>query len=66
MANVLFVTGDLGGNLPPAIGIATELRRRGHRVRFLGHEQQWEVLGGIAFPFEAYTQRPVERLQRIR
>ncbi len=43
MANILFVTADLGGNVPPAIGIAAELRRRGHRVCFLGHEQQ---LGG--------------------
>ena len=54
MANILFVTADLGGNVPPAIGIAAELRRRGHRVRFLGHEQQGEVLEGMGFAFEAY------------
>jgi len=32
MSTVLLVTVDLGGNVPPAIGIAAELARRGHRV----------------------------------
>ncbi len=32
MSTVLLVTVDLGGNIPPAIGIAAELARRGHRV----------------------------------
>ena len=32
MSTVLLVTLDLGGNIPPAIGIAAELARRGHRV----------------------------------
>ena len=40
MADVLFVTWDGGGNVPPALGIAAELRRRGHAVRFLGHPAQ--------------------------
>jgi UDP:flavonoid glycosyltransferase YjiC (YdhE family) len=40
MREVLFVTWDGGGNLPPALGIASELRRRGHSVSFLGHAQQ--------------------------
>ena len=29
MPNIVFVTWDGGGNLPPAIGIAAELQRRG-------------------------------------
>ena len=37
MADILFVTWDGGGNVPPAVGIAAELRRRGHGVRFVGH-----------------------------
>lgn len=32
MASVLFVTGDGGGTVPPALGIGAELRRRGHTV----------------------------------
>src|SRR5947209_9777918 len=32
MATVLVVTVDLGGNVPPLIGLAAELARRGHRV----------------------------------
>jgi hypothetical protein len=39
MSDILFVTWDGGGNLPPAIGIAAELQRLGEVVRMLGHEQ---------------------------
>lgn len=38
MSVVLIVTVDLGGNIPPAIGIAAELRRRGDRVVVLADE----------------------------
>src|SRR5207253_9274402 len=41
--------------LPPAIGIGSELRRRGHTVRFLGHAQQREGIEAAGFRFEAYT-----------
>jgi UDP:flavonoid glycosyltransferase YjiC (YdhE family) len=44
MADILFVTWDGGGNVPPALGIAHELQARGHTVRFLGHEAQLERL----------------------
>ena len=37
MARVLFVTWGGGGNQPPAIGIAQELRDRGHKVVFAGY-----------------------------
>ncbi|MCW2782295.1 MAG: putative glycosyltransferase [Marmoricola sp.] len=54
MANYLFVTWDGGGNVTPAVGIATELKSRGHRVRFLGHEVQRNDLAGAGFEFTAY------------
>jgi UDP:flavonoid glycosyltransferase YjiC (YdhE family) len=44
MAEIVFVTWDGGGNVPPAVGIATELRRRGHGVRFVGHATQRAAL----------------------
>jgi UDP:flavonoid glycosyltransferase YjiC (YdhE family) len=40
MADILFVTWDGGGNVPPALEIASALRTRGHTVRFVGHERQ--------------------------
>ena len=40
MSNILFVTWDGGGNVPPALGIAAELQQRGHRVRVIGHPVQ--------------------------
>jgi UDP:flavonoid glycosyltransferase YjiC (YdhE family) len=54
VAEVVVVTWDGGGNLPPALGIAGELVRRGHRVRFLGHERQRSSVEGAGFGFEAY------------
>jgi UDP:flavonoid glycosyltransferase YjiC (YdhE family) len=55
MANILFVTWDGGGNLPPAIGIAAELQRRGETVRFLGHEQQRTIIERAGLRFEPYS-----------
>jgi UDP:flavonoid glycosyltransferase YjiC (YdhE family) len=54
MANILFVTWDGGGNLPPALGIAAELHARGEQVMFLGHEQQREAVEGAGLRFEPY------------
>ena len=54
MASVLFVTWDGSGNVPPALGIAAELRDHGERVRFLGHEQQGPAIEGARFRFEPY------------
>ena len=51
MSEVLFVTWDGGGNVPPALGIATELAARGHSVRFLGHAGQREAVTAAGFPF---------------
>lgn len=36
MARILWACWDGGGNLPPSLGIATELTRRGHEVAFHG------------------------------
>lgn len=44
MADILFVTWDGGGNVPPAVAMARELSDRGHRVRFLGHRRQRPAL----------------------
>lgn len=55
MSHVLFVTWDGGGNVPPALGIAVELRDRGHRVSFLGHAQQRAVIDAAGFGFTPYT-----------
>lgn len=40
MSDILFVTWDGGGNVPPATAMARELTARGHTVRFLGHASQ--------------------------
>ncbi|MDZ5623638.1 glycosyltransferase [Nocardioides sp. HM23] len=54
MSHFLFLTWDGGGNVPPAIGIATELRARGHSVRFLGHEGNRAATASAAMPFRAF------------
>lgn len=48
----LFVTIDAGGNLPPTLGIARELERRGGAVRFLGHEIQRSTIERAGFRFD--------------
>jgi UDP:flavonoid glycosyltransferase YjiC (YdhE family) len=64
MAEILFVTWDGGGNVPPALGIAAELRRRGHGVRFLGHETQRPAITGAGFGFEPFaTAAPFSSLE---
>ncbi|GAA1912031.1 glycosyltransferase [Nocardioides marmoribigeumensis] len=49
MAEILVVTWDGGGNVPPATGIARELLSRGHRVRFVGHRAQHRSLVDAGF-----------------
>ncbi len=44
MAEIMFVTWDGGGNVPPALSIAAELTSRGHGVRFVGHPGQRPML----------------------
>ena len=63
MSDLLFVTWDGGGNVPPALGIARELTTRGHRVRFLGHEANRAAVLAAGFDFEPYrTARPFSSL----
>ena len=52
MADYLFITWDGGGNVPPAMAIGEELRRRGHGVRFLGHAGQRPALEAAGFEVE--------------
>lgn len=59
MSDLLFVTWDGGGNVPPATGIARELAARGHAVRFLGHPVQADRLAQEGFAFAPFrTARP--------
>jgi UDP:flavonoid glycosyltransferase YjiC (YdhE family) len=51
MADILFVTWDGGGNVPPALAIGAELRRRGHSVRVLGHSGQEEAVLAAGLEF---------------
>ncbi|GGM16189.1 glycosyltransferase [Dactylosporangium sucinum] len=51
--HTLFVTVDAGGNLPPALGIAREIVRRGGTARFLGHEPQRAAIERAGLPFTA-------------
>jgi UDP:flavonoid glycosyltransferase YjiC (YdhE family) len=55
MADVLFVTWDGGGNLTPTLGIAAELTRRHHAVRFLGHAQQRGAIEAAGFEFQPFV-----------
>ena len=61
MAEILFVTWDGGGNVPPAVGIAEELKTRGHRVRFLGHPRQAPAFAERGLEFSGFpTARPFD------
>ena len=40
MSWIAFITWNGGGNLGPALAIARELARRGHRAVFLGQDTQ--------------------------
>ena len=54
MSNILVVTWDGGGNVPPALGIAVELQQRGHRVRVMGHPVQDAQVKGMRLDFTAF------------
>ena len=45
-ATMLFITGDIGGNVPPTLAIATELAARGHRVIVAGLEPRADRAAG--------------------
>ena len=58
MSEILFVTWDGGGNVPPALAIAGELTRRGETVRFLGHPTQRDTVAAAGFGFAPYEAAP--------
>ena len=58
MSNVLFITWDGGGNVPPALGIAAELQQRGHRVRVMGHPVQQRAGRGRGARLHGVPHRP--------
>ena len=49
MAEIVIVTWDGGGNVPPALAIAAELESRGHGIRVLGHAAQRPVIEAAGF-----------------
>ncbi|RYC07157.1 glycosyltransferase [Nocardioides zhouii] len=61
MSNIVFVTWDGGGNVPPALGIAAELQQRGHRVRVLGHPVQDVHVRADGLDFTAFDTARVFR-----
>ena len=64
MSEILFVTWDGGGNVPPAVGIAQELVARGHRVRFLGHPRQADGFAEKGLDFRPFpTARSFQSLE---
>ena len=53
---VLFVTMDGGGNLPPAVGIAHEVERRGGSASFLGNAVQRAGIEGAGLRFRPFVE----------
>ena len=54
MAEVLVLTVDGSGNVPPALAIGAELRRRGHAVRVLGTARQTDDVAAAGLEHVAY------------
>lgn len=55
MARFLFLTWDGAGNAVPVVAIASELQRRGHGVRVVGHATQRPRFGAADVPFVPYA-----------
>ncbi|MBM7504351.1 glycosyltransferase [Agromyces aurantiacus] len=53
MSTIAVVTVDAGGNVPPALRIADELARRGHRIEVLGHRRQAAEIAAGGHGFRA-------------
>ncbi len=49
MAEIIVITWDGGGNVPPTFAIATELAAREHAVRVLGHPAQRTAIEAAGF-----------------
>jgi len=55
MPDLLFVTWDGGGNVPPLLALAGRLHARGHTVRVMGHPQQAEAVAAAGVGFVPFT-----------
>lgn len=55
MSDLLFVTWDGGGNVPPLLALAGQLRSRGHTVRVMGHSQQADAAAASGQPFVPFA-----------
>lgn len=53
--NVLFVTMDGGGNVPPMLGVAGEVARDGHRVQVIGHKCLRDEVDRAGLPFRSFV-----------
>ncbi|OMC38432.1 hypothetical protein A5740_27140 [Mycobacterium sp. GA-1841] len=52
--NVLFVTMDGGGNVPPMLAVAAAVADAGHRVHVIGHETLEQQVENAGLAFKAY------------
>jgi len=52
--NVLFVTIDGGGNLPPVLGLAEEFDKRGYRVSVLSEPCMEELINSLGYQFISF------------
>lgn len=54
VCDVLFVTMDGGGNVPPILSVAARVAGRGHRVRIVGHPSLRDDVTRVGLPFEPF------------
>ena len=66
MSKILFVTWPGGGNQPPAIGLAQQLRRDGHDTLFAGYIDQASRFKLSSLTSHARPLRPVGVLRPLR
>src|SRR4051812_12824112 len=55
MSRILFVTWSGGGNQPPAIGLAQQLRRQGHETVVAGYADQAGRFDALDLEFATLT-----------
>ena len=55
MADILFVTMDGGGNVPPMLEVAAAVANQGHRVRVAGHARLRDEVERAGLPFHGYA-----------
>lgn len=61
---ILFIGGDAGGNVPPALAVARELARRGHRVELAGiqaRDPREQPVGTVSLPLPAVADLDLTR-----